>query len=409
MDPKPNTPPSKPASAPSPAATPAATAPKPAAAPRPASTTPKPAAAKPAETPRNDKGQFAQGPRPKSAPMSARKALGLPEDPSKTVATIVDGARKNLKAVHSYHNVPDPAAPATPPPAPAAPDAPVEVTPPAEDPAAPAAPAVSPPPAKVKIGDKEYTTEELTARMAELEQAAKPAAAPPAPAAPPAEPPRQMTPEELKAAEEKWVTETAKEFAPPITEAELDTILAGGKDAVAAMAAIRSRDIATALLAARKDISALIAPELAKIGPIAAHFEQLQRYTATQEFVQEYPDFAPHVDLAVSVAEQLMEKYPEQFFALTDAQRRAEVARQTDVILSANFKRFNPNATGTWRDAAKPAAAPPAAPVPSPTPAAPPAAPVPPPVRPLASNPPSSQSGAAAPDFQSSVARSLRK
>jgi len=411
--PKPATP------SPAPAAKPAAQAPKPA--------TPAPApAAKPATpaAPRNDQGQFTSGPRQKATPMNARKALGLAEDPSKAVAKIVESARKNLKSTQSYHNAPgsEPAPsvdPITPAPVaaaqPAAPAAPEVTAPAAPAPAAPETTPAATSPAKVKIGDKEYSPEEIAARIAELEKAAlstmPQAPTPAAPAAPAAEAPKPKTPEEIKAAEDKWISEAASQFQIPVTEAELDTILAGGKDAVKALAAIRSRDIATALLAARKDISALIGPHLEQLQnqvvPLVGHYEQIQRYAATQEFVKEYPDFAPHVDLAVQVAEQLIDRYPEQFSALTDAQRRAEVARQTDLILSQNYKRFNPAATGTWRDAVKAAA--PAAPAPAAAAPPAPAAPLPPAVKPLASNPPSSQGGAVSPDFQSSAAKALRK
>jgi hypothetical protein len=362
--------------------------------------TPTTAAPTPPPQPRDDKGKFAKPPPAppsrKAGALSARAALGLKEDPSKTAQGIVDKAVKSFERVE-YKEGTEPAAPAVPAAVqPAAPAAPV-VTPPS----APAAPAPEKTVVKVKFGDKELTPEEATAKLAELEQKANaatpPASSAPAPAAPaaPALTPEQIAAQQaqIKQQETKWIAETAAQMEAPITEAELNEILDGGPKAVALFQKLRQQDMANAMLNAQKNIANNLNPILEKfssmLAPVLQHHDSIARYQVTQQFVAKHPDFKPHLDLATQVAEELQARYPQQVNSLTAEQFIDEVARQTGAMLDANWKRFNPTATGTWRDVAKAApAAPAAVPALSAAPAAPVVTPTPAPIPSAAALPP---------------------
>lgn len=348
--------------------------------------------------------------------LSPTQARVVSEDPVKTNNDMIERTRASLQdtfkrrqtAAPVAHVEPEAPAVVEPPAEPAATPAPV-----AAEPAPPSAPAPAPEPAapaKIKIGEKEYTIEELQAQQAELDrlkQAATPAATTPAPA-PTAEPPKPPTEEEIKAAEAAWMTDTAATLDAPITEEQLNEILDGGPKAVAALGNIRKQDMARTLLTARKGIMAQLNPILTEVfetlKPLVAQFENVQRYNVQAQFKTKHPHFEPHLGFCTEVAESLLKQYPQECQKLSTEQFIDEVARQSDRLLTAHFKRFNPN--GNWRDAAKtpaPAAAPapapapvsaapaatapvttPAAPAPAPAPAAPPK----PTLRPLAGNAP---------------------
>lgn len=352
--------------------------------------------------PRDDTGKFA--PKPPLVPtrerptIDARRVLGLKEAPSKTSARLVKNLQDSRKPdtldmLESDRLIPQPKNDE---PTPAAPlvaaDAPVAPAS-APEPVAPAAPS------KVKIGDKEYTPEELAAHLKELSDLK--AAPPPPPQAQPApepdpDPEPQVaatpppTPEEIAKREAEWIANTSQQLDAPMTEQEVDTLLAGGEPAVKLMRSLRQRDMATSILQARKGIADALNPVIENIfkslEPVLSQHETLQRYTVEQQFVHKHKDFAPHVDLARQVGEYLTKQYPDRVGKMSTEQFIDEVARQTDGILTAQWKRFNPSG-GTWRDANKPATPTPvvAAPAPAPAPTAPP---TPPPAKPLVGNPP---------------------
>ena len=209
-----------------------------------------------------------------------------------------------------------------------------------------------------------------------------------------------MTAEEIAQREEEWITKSSPQMKADLTEEDLETILTGGPDAVALFSGIRQRDMASAVLQARKGIAEALNPVLENIfnslKPVLQQHEQVQRYSTTQRFSEKHPDFAPHMDLASQVAEQLMERHAEAVQKMSTDQFIDEVARQTDNILQQNFKRFNP--TGSWRAAGKPAAAPAVAPAPSALPT----------VRPLTGNAPLKGSNSGSLSWNQSVANSLR-
>ena len=372
----------------------------PAAAPRtrsvtsPVTTSPAPPLPAPAIPVRDERGRFDKQRTLRRQTVSASTALGA----AATGQSVVDKTRDRLKAQVSASAI--------------RPDAPVVTPPPEPAPApiltAPATPEVS---AKVTIGDQEYTSEELQAHLKELHDLKNaPTPAPVAAAAPEPEPPRAPVPlsqEEIAAREAEFIQTTSAALDAPLTEAEVDTLLGGGKEAVAMMTNLRKRDMATAILQARKGIAEGLNPIIEQIfaglAPLAQQHEQLQRYNITQQFVAKHKDFAPHLDLATSIAEELLKRYPEQASRLSPDQFIDEVARQTDLHLATQFKRFNPQATGSWRTAGQPAAAP--ARVTPPAPATPP----PPAPRPLAATvPQGSPTSGRAMDWQTQTARSLR-
>lgn len=400
------------------------TVPKPAAAaaaPAPAPST-TPAAVTPA-APRNDKGQFTKpkvsAASPRRQTVSAKKVLG--EDPFKSAEAVVKAAREKIAEQTKTFtpNVPEPEPveevieePVTPPadsdvPVVAAPETPATSTP---------APAAEP---KIKFHGKEYTQAELDAHFAEIEAKANQ----PAPAIAPApEPPKPPTAEEiakqnaeLAQREAQFVQDLSGQLDAPLTEQEFDVLLAGGKPAVELMTSLRKRDMATAVLQARKGIATALNPVIDKVfqtlNPLVGQWEQLQRHNVESQFLTKHKDFVPHLDRARSVADELYKRYPNEVNKMSPEQFIDEVARQTDIILTNEYKRWNPSANTSWREAARAAQAPPAPPAAAPVIPAPaiPPTPAAPKVRPPATNAPAGfPAPGAGGNWQKGVASSLR-
>lgn len=381
----------------------------------PSTAAPKPSASSTTSPPRDkETGKFTPKPTPPPLPVknkqtvSAQKALGLKESPSKTAASVAKDLRASFRkeavmlpedssnAATVAETTSEPHESASP--ADSSPSAPV---------ATPEVPNTPAQPSKVKIGDKEFSVEELEAALREKEeldrklaaaqqQQTQPQPQPPAPPAPPA-----PTAEEIAQKEAEWIAATANQFNADISEQDLEAILNGGPDAVKTFKAIRQRDMASAVLHARKGIAEALNPILERVfnslQPVIEQHDQVQRYTVTQQFVAKHKDFEPHIDLATQVAEKLMEQYPAEVKKMSTDQFLDEVARQTDSILTREWNRFKQ--PGTWRDAhKKPATAPapvssqpqqpPAAPAAVQTPTAPPAPPAAPALKPLVGNAP---------------------
>lgn len=324
--------------------------------------------------------------------LDATKALKLDASPAKEIEAETKRMRDKFTEGRKVVELPT-----TPPVAAATVPEPVEVT-------EPAVPEPVAAPAKIKIGDKEYTPEELVAENKRLADAAAKPAAPAAPKEPvaPVEPP--PSPEELKKRETEFIARTAPEMEAPITEEELDLILAGGKDAVKTFAAIRQRDMAVAVLRARKDMAGILNPIFAElfktVKPIAQSHADVTRYNVETQFLAKHKDFAPHVETARQVAEELLKRFPEQVSKLSQEEFIDEVARQTDVILANDHRKWFPEAGGNWRTKAAEAAVPVAAPVPPAAPARVVRAPAP-------ASPQGQPAGGAMP-WNKAVAQSLR-
>lgn len=304
-----------------------------------------------------------------------------------------------------------------------------------EKPADPApAAAVTPPPAPeppkpeppktVKIGDREFKIEELEKILAEKEKPQTASVPAPAPAP---EPPKQPTPEEIAKYEADYINAMAASIADAnVTEEGLEKILVGGKEGVAALQNVLKGIAARSVLEARKSIYSELNPVIQqmdqRISPLLQNNEQLERHATAAMFTSKYPEYTgEYLQTATEVAEQLLAQYPREVSRMSREQFIEEVNKQSDRILSAEFKRWNPNAQGTWRDWAKgqkatqvaPAAATPSpAAAPAPAPAAPtapspsPAASPKPAVKPPAANSPGAVTGAPK-DWQKGVASSL--
>lgn len=303
-----------------------------------------------------------------------------------------------------------PAAPATPAAKPAAVPDPVK--------AAEAAKAATPPADdKITIGGKAYTKAELEAALAAKEKPA-PTPAPAAPAAKPDGAPAGPTPEQIREANARFVADISEKIDFDIPEAQLETILVGGKEGAAALKGLLKQVAAHAVLSTRAQVAEELNPHLANIygrlDPLVSGSVELEKVATEQAFVAQYPDLAEAgLEDARWVAEQLVEKYPEQVRQMSRADFIAEVARQTDQLKETEFKRWNPKFQGTWRDWFKAQKEPPPAPAAIPTPAPTPApAPEPPKPavrpKPPAANPPSSGGGFRSPDWQKATASSLR-
>lgn len=340
----------QPVTVPNPAVTPAVNTPAPAV--TPAATTPAPSPSL-TPTPRSAN-------RPK---LTAKKALGLEATPGKMSKDVVEENRRKFTASNPIVEpaVPTPAALVVTPPAPPVAAAPIPEPAPATPP-------------KIKIGEKEYTEAELLEKLTATPTPAAPAPAQAAPAAPPAPP--APTQEQIAAAEKQFLTNAANSLEAPLTEAEVDTLLGGGKEAVDMLTHIRKHDMATAILQARKGIAQGLDPIMRELfgamRPLVENHASLARYNAEQQFLSRHKDFSPHVERARAVAEELLKAYPQEVQKLSAEQFIDEVARQTDTILTSEHKRWFPQGNGNWR--AQPApVAPPVVPQPAAVPATPPA------------------------------------
>lgn len=353
--------------------------------------------------------------RTRTGQFTAKKALGLEETPRKSAEAEVKKARERIRGATPVVEITEPIVPAvTPAPAAAAP-----VTPPIT-PAAPAAPAA---PVKIKIGDKEYTEAELQEKLKAAEKPPEtPAPVSATPAAPAA---RQPTAEEIEAqkqelakCEQEFLNNTIASIDVPMTEAELETILEGGKQAVELWQAARKRDMANAVLMARKGVAEGLNPVMSRLfeslKPLVANHENIERYQVKQLFLTKHKDFVPHVAQAEQVADELVRRYPQQVLKMSHDQFTDEVARQTDVILTAEHKRWFPQGNGNWRTSAQtvpvtpPAPVVPAVPPVVPVAVAPAAAPAARPARAPVGNPPSGAPMATSADWKKTVASSLR-
>lgn len=294
-------------------------------------------------------------------------------------------------------------------------------------PAAPAKPAAEKPttPEKIKIGDKEYTLKELEAAVA---KPTAPATIPkPAPAAAPAKP-AAPTPEQIAAqkaetakAEQTWVDNFVQKEAInfPMTEDEMETLLSGGKTAVELFGTKLAQVAARSALLARKSMYEDLDPMIANLNqvltPLLTNHQDVARIAAETQFTAAYPEFKPHMEMVREFANGLQAQFPQQVAAMTQEQFAQEVAAQVDAELQAQYKRWSPGATDTWKEfaakqaaaaatAAQAAAAAAAAPV---KPAAP-AAPAKPKVLPPAVNAPAAIAAPSSPDFHKSVAKDLQ-
>lgn len=354
MEPNPSTPaPAAPSPAPPPAATPTPAAP-PA---TPKASTATHTAPKTPTTPAKTHSKA----QPKDAgprALSVVDALGLaPEKTGKTKvkghAALVqerhtDGTfKKSLEAARAKANPPEPK-----------PAKPAPVAPPPEnedDPAkAPvAAPEPKVPAAKVKIGDKEMTPEEVAAYVAELEKKAAPATPPPEPAKP--EPKAGQTDAEKAAAaaeyqnllrqeRQNFLAERVQDFKPEefgitVGEAELDTMLAGGPQGVQAFMAYTAKVVAAAEARAWERAYEAIHETRNALGeqlkPMTEREKAIAEWETNQSFFTEYEDLKDYAPQVENIRNIVREKYPAEWAAYTQKERNAEVAGHVRAQIAA--------------------------------------------------------------------------
>ena len=269
------------------------------------------------------------------------------------------------------------------------------VAPAVEKPAA-AAPADKPAetaPAKFKVGDKEYTEAELKELLAPKKPVPSPIPLPEKKDTP-AEAPKAKTPEEtakeaadLKAKDSEWIVATAKHVETPLDDATLDKILSGGAEAVEALNEIRRRDVAQAVLMARKSIIKDIEPVLKGIRdvqqPLIDSHRKSVEEKAWSDFEAANPDLKDYRDVVTTIGQIMVDSnHP----ALADVKSMEDFGR----IVGEEARRYIGRFAKTG---AAPAPAAPAEPVAPVVPATVPAV-VKPKVKPPVANAPAPQSTA---------------
>lgn len=280
-----------------------------------------------------------------------------------------------------------------------APAKPAVVKPDAAKPSAPTAPAVVvPPPApKIKIGDKEYTEEELKALVS-----VKPTAAPaqtPAPVAPATESKPRTAEEiaaekaELKKKDSEWVTATAQHVDVTLDDAAMEKILTGGPEAVKEMVSLLKTNAAQAVLMARKSLLADLDPVLKGLRdvqqPIIDRYHKEESDRAWTNFETANPDLKDYRDVVETIGKAMVDSNSP---ALANVRSMDEFGKVVGEEARRYISRFNKAAAA---GEAPPAVGTPA-PVASAAPVVPaaPAAPVRAKVKPPGSNLPTPQASA---------------
>jgi hypothetical protein len=347
---------------------------------------------------RDENGRFKRSGEDAAVPAKPAKAAAPKKDPAANTTTEA-GVTTTEKPVNP--------APAANPAAPAATTAPVEAT-----------------PKTVKIAGKEYPIEELEKALQEREsRSAAPTQEQRQVATAPQAAPRDPTPEEVTAMESNYVSQIAKDLPdlalPPET---LEQILVGGAEGAKALVEFQKTAIARAILEARKSIYKELNPVMKSLDerlmPVLQNHQELERHAVAHAFSTTFPEYqGKNLEMARKVAETLVQQYPDIVGRYSREQFIKEVDRQTDMILQDEWTRWNPAATGTWKEHVRSQMQKPAAAVTptgatasvtpqAPPPAAAPAAPTRPAVKPPAGNSPGSVTGSGK-DWQKSTASSL--
>ena len=217
--------------------------------------------------------------------------------------------------------------------------------------AKPAAAAAAP--TRIKVGGKEYSEQELQKL---IEKGAQPSQ--PAPQQPPqpATPPRAPEEDSRKTAQEEqtFIQEHSARFQPPLSEAEFETMLVGGKEGFAAFQKLIQTLGARSMLESRRTIYDDLTPVLAQIHetvqPLIQQHQLLEEHTTRALFTSRHPDFAPDVQQAESLARAYTAKYPNEVASMGREKFVDFIASVLDQQLQADYLKWNPNATNTWRD-----------------------------------------------------------
>jgi hypothetical protein len=284
------------------------------------------------------------------------QALGLKDTPSSSVKALIEKEALKINRSPVFERGKGVLPSATP-------AKPIATTPApqasAATPAAPAQPTPAQPPVnapgqvqKYKVGDKEYTPEQMAAYLEGQQLAMRHQPAPQAPAAP-IQPTQQMTPQQqkdyIRQREAGFVAETAPHIdlslaGTQITPEQADILAAGGPEAVKLHNEIQQRNISYATLLARKTIASEINPILQKaeqiiqqqnatIAPILERERSVAAWETEQEFSKSYPDLAPHIDTARIVGHELVRQFPDWARTVSRQEFIKVVAEQTPAVL----------------------------------------------------------------------------
>lgn len=188
---------------------------------------------------------------------------------------------------------------------------------------------------KIKVGDKDYTQEELDELKKLLGGGEKPAAvAATRPAGPEK---KEPTPEEAEISrvavqkkDREWVASVAPNVDVEIDEPLLDKIITGGAEAVKAFTQVLQTSVARAVLMTRKSMYAELEPRFNQISaqqtPLMEAFERQENDRMWSEFQKEYKDLAKDRDLVEQAASYLASNEPERVAQLSEKEFYAECA-----------------------------------------------------------------------------------
>ena len=208
-------------------------------------------------------------------------------------------------------------------------------------------------PTRIKVGGKEYSEQELQKL---IEKGNQPAPAPQQPPQPAAAPARSPEEDSRKTAQEEqaFIQEHSTRFQPPLSEAEFETMLVGGKEGFAAFQKLIQTLGARSMLESRRTIYDDLTPVLAQIHetvqPLIQQHQLLEEHTTRALFTSRHPDFAPDVQQAESLARAYTAKYPNEVASMGREKFVDFIASVLDQQLQADYLKWNPNATNTWRD-----------------------------------------------------------
>lgn len=191
-------------------------------------------------------------------------------------------------------------------------------------------------PAKIKVGGKEYTQEELEQKFAAADKPVVKPVVTDTPKEPTAEE-KEAKVKETKAKDEEWIAGAAKAIDATLDETTLDTILAGGPDAVKKMQELRQTDMARSILAARKSMYADLQPLLDDIRTRQAPLVDQQMKDADEKewntFSTDNPELTRYRKAVEAIGHAMVEREGSRVKTLTMDQFRAEVATRTKQML----------------------------------------------------------------------------
>lgn len=269
--------------------------------------------------------------------IDVRKAMGLEESPAESLNKLAEKARENAgqskQTPSRVKKVDKPEA--TKPAAPAAKEpAKLAATEPAKPAAAkpPKAPVATP--TKIKLGDKEFTPDELAAHVKALEEKANPPAPVVSDPTKPAPTAEELAKQE-RDADLAYISEVATKFNPEdygidASEKTYDDILTGGKENYGKFVALLGQIKAAAQFDAQANLAQKLNPIFDRyeqqLAPISEAQRQVQQYQAEAAFATKFPDLADKKDLVRNMAAALIKNYPAEVARMTPDQFNDEIA-----------------------------------------------------------------------------------